>query len=123
MCQPRIAIAPTAETPSAAAIPHNAPDRVASAATAVGAASPRSKIAFTMRQSSQFQRSASSWYGETITAAAHGLDHLMNGVRLERETEPTDMNVDRSLLDIDMIAPNLVEQLRAAVDALRSRHE
>src|SRR5438477_11907368 len=117
MCQPRIAIAPTAETPSATAIPHNAPDRIASAAIVAGAASPRSKIAFTMRQSSQFQSETSSRYGETIAAAAHGLDHLMHAVRLERETEPTDMNVDRSLLDINVIAPNLVQQLREAVDA------
>ena len=33
------------------------------------------------------------------------------------------MHVDRALLDVDVVAPHLVEQLRAAVHALGMRHE
>ena len=34
--------------------------------------------------------------------------------RLERDAQPADVHVDRALLDVDVVAPHLVEQLRCA---------
>ena len=43
--------------------------------------------------------------------------------RLEREAQAPDVNVDGALLDVDVVAPDLVEQLRARVHALGPRQE
>ena len=42
---------------------------------------------------------------------------------LERLAQAPDVDVDRALLDVDVVAPDLVEQLRAAVHALGVRQE
>src|SRR5438874_5859250 len=52
---------------------------------------------------------------EAITDAAHRLEKVLVARGLERLAEPPDMHVDRALLDVDVVAPDLVEQLRAAV--------
>jgi hypothetical protein len=49
------------------------------------------------------QRSARR--GETVAGAAHGLDHPLAGVRLQRDTKAPNMDVDRAFLDVDLIAP------------------
>ena len=60
---------------------------------------------------------------EPVAAAAHGFDHPVRAERLQREAQPADVDVDRALLDVDVIAPHLVEQLRARVHALGPRQE
>src|SRR5947207_1059264 len=82
MCHPMIAIAPTAATPSATGVPHSTADRIAKIAIAAGAASPRSKIAFTMRRHAQYQRDTSFRNAESVRAAATRPDHLLGAVRL-----------------------------------------
>ena len=46
-----------------------------------------------------------------------------SAVRLERDAQAADVHVDRALLDVDVVAPHLIEQLRARVHALGPRHE
>ena len=60
---------------------------------------------------------------EAIAAAANRLDHSRFAVRFERQAQAANMHVDGPLLDIDMVAPDLIEQLRARMDALRPRHQ
>src|SRR5262245_16861177 len=58
---------------------------------------------------------------QAIATAANRLDQAIVRGRLERFAKPADMNVDRAFLDADMVAPHLVEQVGAAMDALRMR--
>src|SRR4051812_49925709 len=60
---------------------------------------------------------------ESIAAAAYRLHQPIMAAALERHAQTPDMHVDRALLHEDMVAPHLVEQLRAAVNAFRMRHE
>src|ERR1051325_9907820 len=60
---------------------------------------------------------------QAIARAAHGLDHAGALHRVERLAQALDVDVDGALLDEHMVAPHTVEQLRAAVHALRMRHE
>ncbi|ABA47730.1 hypothetical protein BURPS1710b_1624 [Burkholderia pseudomallei 1710b] len=62
-------------------------------------------------------------FREPVAAAAHGFDHSIAAGGLERGAQPLDVHVDRALLDEHMVAPDLIEQLRAAVHALRMGHE
>src|SRR5689334_2568971 len=60
---------------------------------------------------------------EPVAGAADGLDHVLAFDRRERLAQPLDVDVDRALLDEHVVAPDAVEQLRAAVDALGVRHQ
>src|SRR3990167_5016131 len=59
---------------------------------------------------------------ESVTGAAHRLHqvfvHLTEGF-----AQPADVHVDGALLDIDVAAPDLIEQLAAGVSALLMGHE
>src|SRR5688572_9457012 len=44
-------------------------------------------------------------------------------MRRECFAEPANVHVDRALLDVDVATPDPVQQLRAAVDAIRMAHE
>ncbi|CAM2158050.1 exported hypothetical protein [Paraburkholderia tropica] len=61
--------------------------------------------------------------GEPVAAAAHRFDHSIAARGLERGAQTLDMHVDGPFLDEHVVAPHLIEQLRAAVHALRMRHE
>ena len=60
---------------------------------------------------------------EPVAAAAHRLDQPVLPERLEREAQAPDVDVDGALLDVDVIAPHLIEQLRARVHALGTREQ
>ena len=51
---------------------------------------------------------------EPVAAAANRFDQSVRAERLERDAQAADVHVDRALLDVDVIAPHQVEQLRAA---------
>ena len=57
-------------------------------------------------------RAASS--AQAVAAAAHGLDQRSCPVGASACAQPADVHVDRALLDEHVVAPDLVEQLRAA---------
>src|SRR5688572_2082574 len=61
--------------------------------------------------------------GESIPGAAHGPDEPVMPGRRQRFAQPADVDVDGSFLDVDVAAPNAVEELRTAVDAIRMAHE
>ncbi len=60
---------------------------------------------------------------EPVAAAAHRLDEAVLSERLERLAQAPDVDVDRALLDIDVVAPHVVQQLRARMHALRTREQ
>src|SRR5438046_1730055 len=60
---------------------------------------------------------------EAIAHAAYGFEKVLVARRLQRLAQPPDVYVDRALLDIDVVAPDLVEKLGTRVDAARVRHE
>ena len=60
---------------------------------------------------------------KAIARTAHGLYQPVVAEVLERLAQPSDVHVDGTLLDVHIAAPDAVEQLLAAVDALRVRHE
>src|SRR6266704_4435546 len=60
---------------------------------------------------------------EAITGSAHRFHQRVVFGGFERLAQPAYVHVDRPFLDEDVIAPDLVEQLGAAVDALRMGHE
>src|SRR5882672_8728814 len=60
---------------------------------------------------------------EAITGSADRFHQRIMFGGFECLAQPAYVHVDRPLLDEDVIAPNLVEQLRAAVDAFRMGHE
>src|SRR4051794_32768723 len=53
---------------------------------------------------------------QPVAGAAHRIDQAVVAGGLERLAQAPDMDVYRALLDEDMIAPDLVEQLGARVD-------
>src|SRR5690349_4852073 len=61
--------------------------------------------------------------GEAVAGAAHGLDQAIVAARLERLAQPPDVDIHRALLDEDVVAPHLVEKLRARVNALGVSHQ
>ena len=67
------------------------------------------------------RRQPHGWAGQAVAGAAHGLDHARR--RRQRLAQALDVHVDRALLDEDVVAPHLVEQLRAAVHALGVLHQ
>ena len=65
-----------------------------------------------------------AYYGRSIGAeavprAAHRVDQAVVAGRLERLAQAPDVHVDRALLDEHVVAPDMVEQLRAGIDAVR----
>src|SRR5580698_8878957 len=65
----------------------------------------------------------SSAFSQSIPTAADGFNHSIAARGLEGRSQALDMHVDSPLFDEHMIAPHLIQQLRAAVHALRMRHE
>ncbi len=60
---------------------------------------------------------------EAVAAAAHGFDVLLVPARLQGAAQAADVGVDGALVEVDVAAPHLVEQLGAGVHALRMVHE
>src|SRR5688572_10029644 len=56
---------------------------------------------------------------EAVADAAHRLDARIMSGRREREAQPADVDVDRALFDEYVIAPDVVEQPGARIDAPR----
>ena len=61
--------------------------------------------------------------GEAIAAAAYGLDQPVVTARFESLAQPPDVHVHRAFLHENVVTPDLIQQLRARVDALGMRHE
>src|SRR3954451_20508644 len=49
-----------------------------------------------------------------ISGASHGADRILLAGGIEQFSQPSDMNIDRALVDVDVAAPDVVEQLLAA---------
>src|SRR4051812_40943628 len=115
-----IAAAPIASTRSA--MPLSATPRViaVTAARMAGAIKPCRTTSFigssTGRSSMRHGRGIARTH-EPIPGAAHRLDQAVDMERLERDAKTPDVHVDGALLDVDVVAPDHVEQLRAAVHA------
>src|SRR3954464_7352502 len=60
---------------------------------------------------------------EPIPRTAHGLNEAIVPEFFERLTKAPDVHIDRALLDIDVAAPDAIEELVALVHPLRVRHE
>src|SRR5271170_3464061 len=54
---------------------------------------------------------------ERVARAAYGADRILLTTGIEQFTQPSDMHVHRTLIDIDVAAPDAVEQLLAAEHA------
>src|SRR4029453_13366727 len=54
---------------------------------------------------------------QRISRAAHGADRVLLAAGIEQFAQTADMDVDGALVDIDVAAPDAVEQLLAAEDA------
>src|SRR2546423_5724172 len=54
---------------------------------------------------------------QRIAGAAHGADRVLLAAGIEQFAQASDMDVDGALIDIDVAAPDAVEQLLAAEDA------
>src|SRR6185436_18098427 len=54
---------------------------------------------------------------QRITRTAHGADRVLLAAGVEQFAQAADMHVDGALVDIDVTAPDRVEQLLAAEDA------
>ena len=50
---------------------------------------------------------------EGITGPAHGADGILLTTRIEQFAQAADMHVDRALINVDVAAPDAVEQLLA----------
>src|SRR3954471_24233784 len=111
-----MAVAPTASTAHATTAPAAAPAIAANAATPAGASNPRRTMGFSIGPTSPLGSRCARWArrsDEPIAASAKGFDQRVRTVRLERDTQATHVHVDGALLDVNMIAPHHVEQLRA----------
>src|SRR5215469_15584297 len=60
---------------------------------------------------------------EPVPRAAHGLNEPIVPEFLECFPQSADVYVDRALLDVDIPAPDAIEQLLARIDAFGMRHE
>ena len=58
---------------------------------------------------------------EAVAGATHRLHHRASGT--QRLAQALDVHVDRALFDEDVVAPDTIEQLCAAVHALGVRHQ
>src|SRR6188474_2330908 len=61
--------------------------------------------------------------GEGVAGAAHGANRIGFGAAHHRLAQTANMDVDRTLIDIDVAAPYAVQQLRAAEHPARALHE
>src|SRR4051812_6340639 len=61
--------------------------------------------------------------GHPVAGTADGLDQRRRLDRRQRLAQALDVDIDGALLDEDVVAPDAVEQLPAAVDALRVCHQ
>src|ERR1700681_2426773 len=50
---------------------------------------------------------------ERVAGAAHGADRILLAARIEQFAQPPDMHIHGALVDIDVAAPDAVEQLLA----------
>src|ERR1700760_2732531 len=60
---------------------------------------------------------------ERVTRAAHGADRILLAARIEQLAQAADVHVDGALVDIDVAAPDAVEQLLAREHAARMLQE
>src|SRR4051794_31699497 len=60
---------------------------------------------------------------EGISGASHGADRILLAGGIEQFSQASDMNVHRALVDVDVAAPDAVEQLLAAEYAARVLQE
>src|SRR5271165_2141850 len=60
---------------------------------------------------------------ERVAGAAHGADRILLAARVEQFAQPADMHVDGALVDVDVAAPDAVEQLLAREHAARMLQE
>src|SRR4051794_10638012 len=60
---------------------------------------------------------------ERIARTAHGADRIGCAAAIERAAQPPDMNVNGTLVDINVAPPHPVQQLLARVDAPRALHQ
>src|SRR5688572_21952359 len=60
---------------------------------------------------------------ERIAGAAHGADRVRGTAAVERAAQAADMDVDGALVDIDVAAPDAVEQLAAREHAAGALHQ
>src|ERR1700712_3738942 len=60
---------------------------------------------------------------QRISCAAHGADRVLLAFRVEQFAQATDVHVHSALVDINVAAPDAVEQLLAAEDAARMLQE
>ena len=60
---------------------------------------------------------------EAVAAASNGLNELMVTAGLEGFAKVADMHIDRPLADMNVSAPDEIEQLVTTVNAFRMGHE
>src|SRR5690606_4552045 len=60
---------------------------------------------------------------ERIAGAADGADRVGFATAVEGAAEAADVDVDGAFVDIDVIAPDAIEQLFARIDTARMAHE
>ena len=107
--------APTASTTSAGSAPNARGHDSVTTASAASPARRRPGQAPIAEQRRPWRLRDHRYVGarEAVAAAAHGLDQRVVAARLERLAQAADVHVHRALLDEHMVAPDLVEQLRA----------
>src|SRR5688572_911600 len=101
--------------------PHAALKKKTGSATAPRAASASS--VFRETAFNQYARSRLSIGAEAVAGAAHRVDEAVVAGGLERLAQAPDVHVDRALLDEHVVAPHVIEELRAGVDALWVGHQ
>src|SRR5690606_34611572 len=67
--------------------------------------------------------SEASRLADGVAGAADGADHVGQPVEVHRLAQPPDMHVHRALVDIERLAPDLVEKLAAREDAAGMLHQ
>src|SRR5262249_39205509 len=60
---------------------------------------------------------------ERVAGAAHGADRVGGAPAIESLAQPPDVHVDRTFVDVDVAAPDPVEQLLARKYAARALHQ
>src|SRR5258708_28489523 len=60
---------------------------------------------------------------QRVAGAAHGADRILLAARIEQFAQPPDMHVHGAFVDIDIAAPDAVEQLLAAEHPARMLQE
>src|ERR1700730_17326559 len=60
---------------------------------------------------------------QRVAGAAHGADRILLAARVEQFAQPSDVHVHGPLVDIDVAAPDALEQWPAAEPAARMRQK